>query len=72
MADTLRMVFLNAAERLTAISVVDPAPDLTAQGIEDVMDSIIAKNVFVTSGGDLISKVRAEVVSRTVEILGEY
>jgi hypothetical protein len=70
--ETLRMVFLNAAERLTTISVIDPAPDLTSLEIEAVMDSIIAKNVFVTSGGDLVSKVRAEIVSRSVEILGEY
>ncbi len=71
-ADTLRLVFRNVANGLTAINVLDPAPAVTALEVETVMDSVLDKNVFVTSGGDLVSKVRAEVVSRTVEVISEF
>lgn len=33
------------------------------------MDSIISRNVFDTAGGDLISKVKAEIVEREVTTL---
>lgn len=72
MSDILRMVFRNASDRLTAISIPDPAPDLTAMEVESVMDSVLAKNVFMTSGGELTSKVKAEIVSRTVDVVAEF
>ncbi len=72
MSSTLRMVFRNTEDRLSAISVPDPDPELTALEVEEVMDSIIVKNLFTTTGGDLVSKVRAEVVSRTVDVLQEF
>ena len=72
MSETLRLVFRNAEDRLSAISLPDPDSELTGPQVEAVMDSIITKNIFQTTGGDLVSKVRAEVVSRTVDVLGEY
>jgi hypothetical protein len=72
MSETLQMIFSNAEGRNSTISVVDPDSELTALEVEAVMDSIISKNVFNTTGGDLISKVRAQVVSRTVDVLGEF
>lgn len=72
MSTTLRMVFRNAADRMSAISLPEPDPEITALEVEEVMDSILAKNLFTTTGGDLVSKVRAEVVSRTVEVLQDF
>ena len=72
MSETLQMIFSNAEGRNTTISVVDPDGTLTGLEVEAVMDSIITKNVFHTTGGDLISKVRAQVVSRSVDVLGEF
>ena len=72
MAETLRLVFRNAAARTVAINIPDPAPDLVALDVEAVMDSIITRNVFSTTGGDITSKVRSEVVARTVDVLAEY
>ena len=37
--------------------------------VEAVMDSIISRNIFTTTGGDLVSKVKAEVVEREVTTL---
>lgn len=72
MSETLQMIFSNFEGRNTALSVSDPDPALTAQAVEAVMDSVITRNVFLTGGGDLVGKVRAQVVSRTVNVLGEY
>ena len=33
------------------------------------MDQIIAKNIFVTSGGDLVGKDSAQIVDRTVNVI---
>ena len=72
MSETLRMIFRNAEDRLSAISIPDPDPELTALEVEEVMDSIITTNIFTTTGGDLVSKVRAEVVARTVDVIQEF
>ncbi len=72
MSETLQMIFSNFEGRNTTISVSDPDPALTALDVEAVMNSVITRNVFQTSGGDLVGKVRAQVVSRTVDTLAEF
>ncbi len=72
MQETLRMVFRNAEGRVVSINIPDPDSELTSAEVEAVMDSVVVKNVFMTTGGDIISKVRAEVVTRGVDILGEF
>ena len=47
--------------------MADPVEELTAEQVEAVMQSIIDKNIFDSAGGDLTSKVRAQVVSRDVK-----
>lgn len=65
----LRMVFSNEMGRQTAISMFDPDPALTEESVEAVMDFIIEKDFFDTTGGALTGKVRAEIVERSVENL---
>ncbi len=71
-AETLQMIFQNTQGRNSTISVTDPDSELTALDVETVMDSVIAKNVFETTGGDIVAKVRSQVVSRDVDVLAEY
>ena len=72
MSATLQMIFSNTEGRNSTISVADPNPGLTEMEAETVMDSIITKNVFLTTGGELVDKVRAQVVTRTVDVIGEF
>ncbi len=72
MSETLQMIFSNVEGRNATISVADPDSELTGPQVTAVMDSVLTRNVFNTSGGDLVSKVRAQVVARTVDVLGEY
>jgi len=69
MERTLQLIFRNEDGRLFTLSVPGPKEDLTETDIAGVMDLILAKNIFQTTGGALTTKVRARIVSRdTVEI----
>lgn len=61
----LRMTFNNALGNAVSITLPEPKADLTAAQIEAVMDLIIAKDIFLTSGGALVSKKDVKVVDTT-------
>lgn len=69
MATRLRMSFLNALNNTTSMSLDDPKADLTPAEVQTVMDDIILKNIFNSSGGDLVAVKSAEVVTTTVNEL---
>ncbi|MFZ5591840.1 MAG: DUF2922 domain-containing protein [Bacillota bacterium] len=62
MAKVLRMVFRNAAGRAVTISLDNPKDTLTQAQVTGAMDQIISKNIFTSSGGDLVEKSLAEIV----------
>ncbi|MDK2785043.1 MAG: hypothetical protein PWR11_909, partial [Bacillota bacterium] len=51
MEKTLSLVFRNAAGRTTTLSLAAPREDLTDAEVAQVMQTIIAKNIFAGSGG---------------------
>ncbi len=72
----LYMTFKNEAGRSVNITLNDPKTyadgdytDLNAQdaAIEGVMDTILARNIFTTNGGNLVEKVDARIVEYTSE-----
>ena len=72
----LYMKFLNEAGKTVNITIDNPKTfadgdyaDINAQdtAIEGVMDTIISKNIFTTSGGNLTEKVDARIVEYTSE-----
>lgn len=67
----LRMTFNNAAGKAVTITLAQPKAGITAAEIEAVMDQIITKNIFFTSGGDLVSKRDIKIVDTTTEDLYE-
>ena len=60
---TLRMSFKNQAGNTVSISLDNPKEDLTTETVEAVMDLLITKNIFTTSGGDLVGKADAKLIS---------
>lgn len=64
---TLRLLFRCEMDRLRSINIPEPEAQLTTAEIEDCMDHIVDKDIFATSGGALVQKVRAEIVERSVE-----
>jgi len=70
MAQTLEMSFQNEAGRIARILVPDPRQDLTPQDIQPVMDLVVSKNIFSTSGGDIVKALGARILIRdAVEII---
>ena len=65
----LRMTFNNASGNAVTITLPEPQASLTAAQIEAVMDQIITKNIFLSSGGELISKRDVKIVDTTTDDL---
>jgi hypothetical protein len=65
----LRMTFNNALGNAVTITLANPKTDLTAAQVETVMDQIITKNIFLTSGGDFISKRDVKIINTTTDDL---
>lgn len=68
-ARTLRMVFLNQAGKNVTISLDNPRSDLTTAEIQTAMDLVIARNIFTSTGGDLVSKQDIKVIDSTTDDL---
>jgi Protein of unknown function (DUF2922). len=63
------MVFLNTLNKQVNINLNNPKDTLTAAQVQGVMDTVIAKNIFTSSGGDLVSKVNARIIDTTTNEL---
>lgn len=61
----LRMVFSTQGGSTSSITLPQPREDLTAAEVEAVMEQIITKNIFTTTGGDLTGKRDIKVVDTT-------
>ncbi|NPV73545.1 MAG: DUF2922 domain-containing protein [Pelotomaculum sp.] len=65
------MVFRNQAGRNVTITLENPRDNLTAAEIEAAMDLIIARNIFTSSGGDLVAKQDIRLIDTTTNDLYE-
>ena len=72
MEQTLRLIFRNEEGKNTTLSVSNPQAPLNSADVESAMDLILSSDIFETSGGSIIEKVKAEVVSRQVETILEF
>lgn len=64
METTLQLVFLNQEGSFFTVSLANPRGNLTGADVTTVMNLILAKNIFRSTGGILTAKVRARLVSR--------
>lgn len=60
------MRFLNAAGRRVTISVENAREDITEAEVQAAMNTIISKNIFTTSGGDITAIDSARIVSTEI------
>jgi len=65
MADTntksLELVFISGGNKEVTVVVKDPKEDLTLAEAQAVMATIIAKNVFASTSGDLVTAKEAQI-----------
>ncbi|MFD1017973.1 DUF2922 domain-containing protein [Thalassobacillus hwangdonensis] len=62
----LELKFLNEENKTVTISLDNPIEPVDAVKINHAMDTILAQNCFLSSGGDLVSKKQARIVERNV------
>lgn len=65
----LRLTFNTTGGKTFMISLANPREDLTRDEIETVMDTIISRNVFLTSSGELSLKRDAKIVNTSTNDL---
>jgi hypothetical protein len=63
---TLAMTFINNAGDKVSISVTGVKPDITQAEVTTLMDTILAKDIFLSKGGALTSKYGAQLTQRAV------
>jgi len=68
-ARTLRMVFLNQAGKNVTISLDNPRSDITTAEVQTAMDMVVARNIFTSTGGDLVSKQDIKVTDSSTDDL---
>ncbi|WP_078543533.1 DUF2922 domain-containing protein [Litchfieldia alkalitelluris] len=67
MAKTLEMSFSTVDGKTAKMSIDNPIEPVDVVALAAAMDAIVAANVFITSGGDLVGKLGARVIERNVE-----
>jgi hypothetical protein len=68
-AKKLELIFKNAADRTAKITVDDVREDITPTEVKTAMETIIAKNVFTSNGGDLAGIHGARIVDTNIQEL---
>lgn len=66
MTKNLEMIFVNAAGGKVILRVAEPKDNLQASEVQTVMNQIVNKDIFISSGGRLTGIAGARVVSRDV------
>lgn len=69
MAKSLLMGFMNEDGKKVSLRIDGIREDLTESQVSAVMDTIVSKNIFQSSGGDFKIKDSAEIYERTSEKL---
>ncbi|ANB56363.1 hypothetical protein GFC29_188 [Anoxybacillus sp. B7M1] len=67
MEKSLELQFINQQGNVFRIVIDRPIEPVNAQHISSVMDTIIAANIFTSSGGDLVGKKGARLLQRNEE-----
>lgn len=62
----LELKFKNIENKVVTLSLEAPIEPVDTETISSVMDTILAENAFLSTGGDLISKDSARIVERYV------
>lgn len=63
----LVMSFKNEGGSTSKITLKNIKEDASEEEVQNLMDSILTSNIFISKGGDLVSKVKGEIVEKTTE-----
>lgn len=63
----LVMSFKNEGGSTSKLTLKHIKEEVSEEEVEALMDAIISANIFISKGGDLVSKVKGEVVEKNTE-----
>ncbi|MGM0873365.1 MAG: DUF2922 domain-containing protein [Bacillota bacterium] len=66
MAKVLELQFLNTEGKIVKVNVDSPNEPINNLAINTAMDNILAANIFISTGGEFVSKKGARVIERNV------
>lgn len=69
MARRLVMTFKTLGGTTATLALDEPRVDLTEVDVREVMDAVVAQNMFNTNSGDLTEVKSAEIITTSEEIL---
>ena len=61
----LDMIFSTELGKTKTLRVYDAVVDLTGAEVAAAMDTIIASDIFTGTGGNLVGKIKAQVITTT-------
>lgn len=67
--ETLVLIFLNQAGNTVRLTINNVKQGLTDADVKAAMENIIAKNIFDSTGGDLVMPSSAELIARSVQVI---
>lgn len=65
----LERKFKNASGKSRTLTVKDPKDGLTKEEVDAAMNAIVAANVFISTGGDLVEAVEGRVRTTTLDVI---
>jgi hypothetical protein len=66
MEQVLEMKFLNEANKTITLTIENPIVPVDEKKVDEVMDKIVAANIFDSTGGMIVAAKSARIVERTV------
>lgn len=69
MSKSLVMVFKSESKDNVTITVNNVKEDLKEIEVVELMDAILLANIFDIKGGNLVTKEKAKIVSKNIEVL---
>lgn len=64
----LVMSFKNVEGKTATITLKHIREDVTEEEVQNAMEKILTSNIFLSTGGTLVSKVRGQIVEKTTEV----
>ncbi|GGE69307.1 DUF2922 domain-containing protein [Priestia taiwanensis] len=66
MAQVLEMKFLNEDNKTVTLTIEHPIVPVDEKKVDKVMETIVAANIFQSTGGMIVASKSARIVERTV------
>ncbi len=65
----LDLVFKNAVGKKVILNIEEPKSGVTKAEIDAAMETVVANNIFATTGGDIVEAVEGRLRTTTLDVV---